>query len=249
MGRLSGQVALITGGGTGIGRATALLFADEGADVVVNYSRSEAEAAETVEQIRKKRRRATMFCADISDNSAVESMMTMIGEEYGRLDILVNNAGTTRFLPAEDLESIKEEDWDLIYSTNVKGAFYCARSAIRLMKPKGGGQIINVSSIAGYLGQGSSIPYSVSKAAMVSLTKALAISQAPGIRVNAVAPGIVETRWIRNLDQDFKKRQFQQTPMQRVASPDDIAIAIYSLAINTFVTGRTLIVDGGRTLR
>lgn len=249
MGRLAGKTALITGGGTGIGRATALLLAEEGADVAVNYSRSRAEAEETARDIVDLGRRGLAVEADVSDETAVTSMMELVGGEFGRLDILVNNAGRTRFIPSRDLDAVKEQDWDDIFAVNVKGAFFCSRAAIRLMRNNGGGQIVNIASISGYLGQGSCIPYAVSKGALINLTKALAVSQAPEIRVNAVAPGVVVTRWIAGFDESFDKQHREETPLGRLADPEDVAIAVYGLIISEFVTGKTLVVDGGRTLK
>ena len=247
MGRLGGKVALVTGGGTGIGKATSLLFAEEGADVAVNYSRSQKEAEETVDEIRSRGRRAIAVRADVADENAVESMVSRVVGELGRLDILVNNAGTTRFISYEDLDAVKGEDWDQIFAVNVKGAFFCSRAAIRAMKR--GGQIINVASISAYLGQGSSIPYAASKAALINLTRALAVSQAPHIRVNAVAPGVVMTRWVAGFDESFESKHLESTPLNRLARPQDVALAIFGLAISEFVTGKTLVVDGGRTLK
>ena len=246
---MDGKTALITGGGTGIGRATALLLAEEGADIAVNYSRSEREAGETAGDIEKMGRRSITVKADVSDESAVNAMFDTVARSLGGLDILINNAGRTRFVPIRDLDAVTEADWDDIFSVNVKGAFYCSRSAIRLMRKRGGGQIVNVTSISGYLGQGSCIPYSVSKGALINLTKALAVSQAPDIRVNAVAPGVVLTRWVADFDESFNRKHREETPLGRLAGPEDVAVAIYGLLISDFVTGKTLIVDGGRTLK
>jgi len=247
MSQLSGQVALITGGGTGIGRETALMLAENGVDVGVNYARSEAEAIETADQIRAMGRRALTIRADVVDDSAVRKMVALVFEEFGRLDILVNNAGITRFVPLNDLEGLTEEAWDLVFDTNVKGTFYCSRAAIPYMKLNGGGQIVNVSSIAGISGVGSSIAYCASKAAVISLTKSMAISQAPEIRVNAVAPGVAQTRWVDG-QEAFVKEAIKTTPLKRIATAKDVSNAIYAFVIGEFITGQVLVVDGGRTL-
>ncbi len=246
MGRLDGKVALVTGGGTGIGRATSLLLASEGADVAVNYSRSRLEAEATVADVRDLGRNSIAVCADVAVESAVLEMVDRVAEELGRLDILVNNAGTTVFVPLADLEALTDEAWDPVFDVNVKGAFYCARAAISKM-PETGGQIVNVASIAGTSGQGSSIAYCASKAALISLTKSLAISQAPRIRTNAVAPGVVNTRWVKGWD-EFVRANREATPLKRVAEPHDIANAILSLIINEYVTGQVMVVDGGKTI-
>jgi len=242
-----GKVCLITGGGTGIGRATALLLARNGADVAVNYSRSEAEAQETVEAIEKLGRRALKVQADVADNRAVTSMLNTVLQRLGRLDILVNNAGWTRFIDFKDLDAVDDETWDRTMAVNVKGPFYCARAAAEPMRKAGAGVIVNVSSLAGILARGSSIPYAASKSALNIVTRALARVLAPAIRVNAVAPGVVNTRWIKDQKAFVRSAQLQ-TPMRRIADPDDIAQAILSLiAGNDFITGQIMIVDGGMT--
>ncbi len=246
MGRLDGKVALVTGGGTGIGRATSLLLASEGADVAVNYSRSKTEAEATAADVRALGRNSIAIRADVAVESAVLEMVDRVADELGRLDILVNNAGTTVFVPLADLEALTDEAWDPVFDVNVKGAFYCARAAISRM-PETGGQIVNVASIAGTSGQGSSIAYCASKAALISLTKSLAISQAPRIRTNAVAPGVVNTRWVKGWD-EFVRANRESTPLKRVAEPHEIANAILSLIINEYVTGQVMVVDGGKTI-
>ncbi len=247
MGYLDGKVALITGGGTGIGRATALLFAGEGADVAVNYSRSQTEAETTADAIRALGRRALAVCADVSDDAAVHRMVEQVVTELGRLDILVNNAGTTQFVPLDDLEGLSDEVWDAIFDVNVKGTFYCCRAAVPKIKSTGGGHIVNIASIAGIIGQGSSIAYCASKSVVINLTRSLAVSQAPEVCVNAIAPGVVDTRWVAGQDA-FLHTNREATPLKRVATPEDIAKAVFGLVINDFITGQTLVVDGGKTL-
>jgi 3-oxoacyl-[acyl-carrier protein] reductase len=247
MSHLSGRVALITGGGTGIGRETALMLAENGADVVVNFSRSKVEAEETVSEIEGVGRKAMAICTDVVDDGAVRRMFDRVFEDFGRLDVLVNNAGVTRFVPMDDLEGLTDELWDPVFDVNVKGTFYCSRAAIPKMRENGGGQIVNVSSIAGIAGVGSSIAYCASKAAVISLTKSMAISQAPEIRVNAVAPGVAHTRWIEGQD-EFVQTAIATTPLKRIATAKDVANAIFGLVIGEFITGQVLVVDGGRTL-
>ena len=247
MGKLQGKVALITGGGTGIGKATSLLFAREGADVAVNFSRSRSDAEDTVSEIRQLGSQAIAVCADISNDDAVRSMVGKVVKMLGRLDILVNNAGTTKFVLPNDLEGMTEELWDKILDVNVKGTFFCSRAAIAAMRNHDGGQIVNVSSDSAFTGRGSSIAYTASKAAIINMTLALAISQAPAIRVNAVAPGVVETRWIDKI-RPLADAARRKNPLQRLACPNDIAEAILGLVVNDFITGHTLVVNGGATL-
>ena len=247
MARFSEQVALVTGGGTGIGEATCLMFAEEGAAVVVNYSRSRAEAEAVVANIEKAGGRAVALQADVSEDDQVSTMVDEAVATFGRLDILVNNAGITDRVQYTDLDGMTEQAWDRIMAVNAKGTFLCSRAAIKAMKKQGSGQIINTTSISAYTGQGSCMAYSASKAAIINITRALAISQAPDIRVNAVAPGVVETRWIEGME-EFTEPHREATPMKRLATPEDVALAIFGLAVNEFITGKTLVVDGGRSL-
>jgi len=247
MTRFAQQVALVTGGGTGIGEAVSLLLAEEGAAVAVNYSRSQAEAEAVVAKIEKTGGRAMAVQADVSRDDQVCAMVDNVVETLGRLNILVNNAGTTERVPYTDLDGMTDLAWDRIMAVNAKGTFLCSRAAIKAMKIQGSGQIINTTSISAYTGQGSCIAYSASKAAIINITRALAVSQAPEIRVNAVAPGVVETRWIEGME-EFTDPHREATPMGRLATPEDVALAVFGLAINEFITGKTLVVDGGRSL-
>lgn len=241
------QTILVTGGGTGIGRATCLLFAKQGANVVVNYSKSKDDAEQTASDVRELGRKAIAVQASVADESAVRSMFARTMEEFGRLDILVNNAGTTHIVPYTELDDLTESKWDDILGVNVKGTFFCSREAIAAMKTNGGGHIVNVTSIAGITGRGSSIAYAASKAALNNMTKAMALTFAPEVRVNAVAPGVVMTRWVKGWEH-YTDAHKEETPMKRVAQPEDVAKAIYALACNEFITGEIMTVDGGRLL-
>ena len=243
------QVVVVTGGGTGIGRATCLLFARQGANVIVNFSRSEAEARSVVEEIEKLGRKAIAVRADVRRDEDVCKMFQITEAEFGKVDVLVNNAGMTHPVPALDLDNLTEEKWDDILGVNLKGTFFCSRAAIRLMRKQAqpSGQIINVSSIAATTGLGSSIAYAASKAAINNITKSMAISQAPEIRINAVAPGVVMTRWVEGWEK-YTVPHRDATPLRRLAEPEDVAQAIFGLAINPFITGEILSVDGGRLL-
>ena len=242
------QVALVTGSGTGIGRATSLMLGREGAKVAVNYSKSRSDAEQTVDQLTAENAEGVALQADVSDDGEVRRLVDQVVERFGRLDILVNNAGVTQLVPYSELEDMTVDLWDRIMAVNARGTFLCSRAAIGAMRESGGGQIINVSSITAYTGQGSCIAYAGSKAAIVNITQALAFSQAPDIRVNCVAPGVVETRWIEGLE-EFTEPHRQATPLQRLATPEDVAQTIYGLAINEYITGQTILVDGGRMLQ
>jgi 3-oxoacyl-[acyl-carrier protein] reductase len=240
-------VALVTGSATGIGRATALRFAREGIAVAVNYSRSQAEAEQTLAEVRQLGVDAILCKANVGNDQEVRAMVERCRSELGGLDILVNNAATTRFIDHTDLEALTDEVWDEILGVNVKGTYYCCRAAMPLLRERQG-NIVNVTSVAGLQGQGSSIPYAASKAAVNCLTKSLARAFAPEVRVNAVAPGPVLTRWLAG-HQDRVEHYVQTTPLRRAAAPDDIADTVAFLALNaTLMTGQVLVVDGGRTM-
>jgi 3-oxoacyl-[acyl-carrier protein] reductase len=240
-------VALVTGGGTGIGRATSLMLAAEGAAVAVNYSRSREDAERTVADVRAHGVRAVACQADVADDGAVTRMFDSVVGELGRLDFLINNAGTTRPVPLADVDAITPEDFQRIYAVNVNGVFWCCRAAIRHMRRAGGGHIVTVSSLAGFTGQGSSLVYGSSKAAAIALTRGLAASHAPDIQVNAVAPGLVETRWIKDFSPETIQAIAGQIPMGRVAQPQDVADAIFGLLVSSYITGEVVLVSGGRT--
>lgn len=244
---LEGKTVVITGGGTGVGRATALLLASKGCDVTVNYSRSREEAEATAAEISGTGRKSIAIQADVADQSAVEAMFRQVDDAFGGVDILVNSAAITHFVPYTDLPGLTSEIWDEIFAVNVKGAFFCCREAIERMKKGSGGSIVSVSSISGITGMGSSIAYAASKASLICMTRSLAISGAPNVSVNAVAPGVIETRWIEGWEA-FTDPHRDATPLQRHASAEDVAMAIYGLIINPFMTGQTITVDGGRSL-
>jgi 3-oxoacyl-[acyl-carrier protein] reductase len=251
---VSGKVALITGGATGVGAATALQLAQRGCAVAINYSRSRTEADETLEAIQKLGVRGLAIQADVADDGAVRAMVDQVVGELGRLDVLVNSAGTTVFIPHSDLEKVQDEDWDRIFGVNVKGAFNCARAARPALEASGNGAIVNITSVAGIAAVGSSIPYCASKAALNNLTISLARVLAPKIRVNAVAPGAIQGRW---LQQGFggaydrvMENVAQTVPLKRTCTPDDVAHAVLSFIVGSdLVTGQVLVVDGGMLIR
>jgi 3-oxoacyl-[acyl-carrier protein] reductase len=241
---LKGKTALITGSATGIGRAIALRLAREGVHVTINYSKSEKDALETQREVEALGVQSQLYKASVSDDQQVRQMVKETINKFGSLDILVNNAGVTDFVKHDDLEGLKEEYWDRVMDVNVKGLFFCCRAATAELKRQKG-CIVNVTSIAGMTGLGSSIAYAASKAAAISVTKSLARVMAPEVRVNGIAPGIVQTRWVAG-QEDHIKRLAEGTPLGRVATPEDVAEVAFSLiAQSQFVTGQTVVVDGG----
>jgi 3-oxoacyl-[acyl-carrier protein] reductase len=242
---LANRVALVTGGGTGIGRAIALALAESGANVAVNYSQSHEDAEATAGAIRERGRRAFTVKADVSSDREAMDMVARVIREWGRLDILVNNAGTTTFVDHKDLDGLTEEVWDRILSVNVKGTFFCSRAAARAMTE---GRIINIGSVAGVNGSGSSIAYAASKAAIHTLTRSLARSLAPRITVNAIAPGLIETRWHTGYEVENARRA-ELFPAKRIGRPEDIAhIALAIATSDNFLTGQIIVIDGGALL-
>jgi 3-oxoacyl-[acyl-carrier protein] reductase len=241
------KVALVTGSATGTGRACAVRFAKLGFAVVVNYSKSEADAAETLRLVEAEGVPALLHKANVADESQVRAMVAAAEATYGRLDVLVNNAATTHFIAHTDLDALTDDVWHDILGVNLLGAFYCVRAAMPLLKASKG-NVVSVSSVAGLTGQGSSIPYCASKAALNCVTQSLARAFGPDVRVNAVAPGPINTRWLAGREAQVAK-YLEQCPLGRAAEPDDVADAVVYLAMGTtLTTGQVLVVDGGRTM-
>jgi len=242
---LTGKVALVTGGGTGIGRACSLALAGAGAAVAVNYSRSREDAERTADQIRTQGGKAIAVQADVSKAAEDDAMVARVVREWGRLDVLVNNAATTKFVDHKNLDGLSEEDWDRLFAVNVKGVFFVTRAAARAMTD---GRVINIGSVAGLNGTGSSIAYAATKAAVHVMTKSLARALAPRITVNTVAPGLIETRWHAGHEAANAARA-QAMLVKRIGQPEDIAHMVLSLATaDNFLTGQVIFIDGGATL-
>lgn len=249
--RLKGKFALVTGASGGIGRAIAIELARQGADVAINDLNIGADAKETAAAIEAHGRRALLCQANVSKDGEVREMFRQILDAFGRIDILVNNVGITRFIPYDDLDGVLEEDWDDLFAVNVKGSFFCAREAARSMKEHGGGDIVNISSLAGTTTIGSSIPYAVSKIGVIQLTRCLAVTLAPSIKVNCVAPGPVkDTRWNegRGDPEEIAKANARNLPLQRVNTPQDIADSVLYLILSATSTGVVLPVDCGKSV-
>ena len=245
---LDGRIALVTGSSRGLGRAIALAYASEGADVAVNYLRNEEMAEAVVKQIRGLGRRSSAFGADVSKKEDVDRMAKSILDEFGRVDILVNNAGTNIIGPSEDYS---EDDWDKVLDMDLKGVFLCSQAFGRIMIKQKNGCIINISSLLGITGFPVRLAYAAAKHGVIGITKVLACEWGRhGVRVNAIVPGLIKTDLLNELvwkgfvnETDFIKA----TPLGRLGIPEDIANAAVYLAadVSRYVSGETLVVDGG----
>ncbi|MBM3837377.1 MAG: glucose 1-dehydrogenase [Verrucomicrobia bacterium] len=247
---IQGKAAVVTGASRGVGKATALALAREGCSVLVNFSRSRGEAEQTVKEAQALGAKAALFPGDVSDDRVCREMMDEAARTFGRLDILVNNAGTTRFIPHGNFDEVRDEDWERIMGVNVKGPFQCVRAARKYLEASGEGVVINVSSIAGIIGSGSSIPYCASKAALITMTISLARALGPKVRVNSVAPGFIAGHWTQEgLGRDYeavKQKAEERSALGRVCRPEDVAAAILSLITGSdLITGQTIVCDGG----
>lgn len=244
---LMNKVVLVTGGGTGIGRATALKLAALGAKVVINYSQSEKEALEVVNEIMQLGGTAIAYKANVAKENEVRDLVAHTVQSFGTIDGLVNNASITAQIPMDDLDAVTDEIWDSLFSVNVKGMFHCIKVVVPYMKKQRLGAIVNIGSVAGITGIGSSIPYAATKSAIHTMTRSLAIALAPTIRVNSISPGAVETRWWAG-NEEKMYHLAGNLPLQRISTPDDIAEAIIFQLTQESITGQVFTIDNGQTL-
>jgi 3-oxoacyl-[acyl-carrier protein] reductase len=246
MQRLRGKTAIVTGSSYGIGRGIAIFFAQEGANVVVNYSKSEEKAQQVVSEIIEEGLTAIAVKADVSRSDEVKKLIDTCVRSYGRLDILVNNAG---ILPFGSIEEITDDILDRVFKVNFYGTFYCCREAIPIMKKQKYGKIVNISSIAGQRGDHTTAAcYGSSKGAMSVLTKSLARQLGPfGINVNAVAPHAIITPMMDYWGEDKRNEMMEKIPIRRLGTPRDVAAAVLFLVSDEadFITGQIINVNGG----
>ena len=247
---LQGKVALVTGGGTGLGFAISTALAARGCAIAVNYPGArEEESAQAVESLRSAGVDADLVRADVSREDEVDALVRQVVARFGRLDVLINNAGTTVFVPMDDLDGMRPADWDRILAVNVKGPYLVSRAAAPHLRASGNGAIVNTASISGLRVGGSCLAYGVSKAGLIHLTRCLAVALAPSVRVNAIAPGSMATNWYPSeIRPDYDERA-AATPLKRIPKLEDIAAMAVTLVENDSVTGQTVVVDSGVILR
>lgn len=242
---LKDKIAIVTGGTKGIGRAISILFAEEGARVVANFSKDVEAAENLIGEAQSKRLTLGLFKADVTQFDQVKEMVEDVFAEYGRIDILVNNVGLIR---DNFLMLMSDEDWDSLMKANLKSLFYCCRAVIRKMIPEKKGKIVNLSSISGIIGASGQTNYAATKGGMISFTKSLARELGPfNIHVNAVAPGLIESEVISKMPRQKVEAIVKSTSFGRIGKPEEVARAVLFLASDhsNYITGQTLIVDGG----
>lgn len=245
---LDGKTALVTGASRGIGRAIALRLAAEGAHVAINYAGNTAKAEETKAAIEAAGGKAALFQADVSDSAQVEQMVAAVTEEFGTIDILVNNAGITR---DGLLMRMKEEDFDAVLDTNLKGIFHVTKAVSKLMMKKRAGRIVNMASVVGIMGNAGQTNYAAAKAGVIGFTKSAAREfAARGITVNAVAPGFIATDMTAAMPEKAKETTLAAIPLRRMGEPEDVANAVAFLVSDqaSYITGQVVKVDGGMVM-
>ncbi|WP_010172398.1 3-oxoacyl-[acyl-carrier-protein] reductase [Bacillus coahuilensis] len=245
---LHNKVAVVTGASRGIGKSIAIKLAELGADVVVNYAGSEEKAKEVVSTIEALGKRAVSFQCDVSNSESVKEMMEFVIKEFGRIDILVNNAGITR---DGLLMRMKDQDFDDVIDTNLKGVFLTTKAVTRQMMKQKSGRIINISSIVGVMGNAGQSNYVAAKAGVIGLTKSTARElSSRGITVNAIAPGFIQTDMTDQLSEDVKNAMLKQIPLGRFGAPEDVANMVGFLAGEQagYMTGQTFHIDGGMVM-
>jgi 3-oxoacyl-[acyl-carrier protein] reductase len=252
---LKGKTAIITGSASGIGAAAALGLAKRGANIIINYSKSADEAAKIANDVRNLGADVAVVQANVADDADCKKLAATAIEKWGGLDILINNAGTTKFASHADLDALTAEDFASIYAVNVIGPYQMTRACAPALKKTTTGAVVNVSSIAGVAGVGSSIAYAASKGALNTLTLSLARALAPEIRVNAVCPGYVATGWFKNRfgEEAFNRitqEQADAVPLKRAASAEEVADTVLFLACpeSRHITGEFIVIDGGMHL-
>lgn len=252
--KLKDSVAVITGSSSGIGAAIATLFAQYGCHVVITYSRNEEGARSVAETCEREGVRTLVCQADVSIDDDCRRLVDQTMAAFGRIDILINNAGTTKFCPHGDLEGLNQQDFLELYAVNTVGPFQMTRAAEKALRANGSGHIINMASVAGLAGVGSSIAYAASKGALITMTRSLARVLGPEVRVNAVCPGFVQGEWLKQglgetRYQTMLEKYEAAAPLKKTASPETVADVCLGLIIGgDLTTGETVLIDGGAHL-
>jgi len=245
--QLKGTVAIVTGGNGGLGQRICHALASAGCDIAIVYAQSHDSARSFAAELRGTGVRAEAIACDVTSPAQVQELAARVLDTFGRVDILVNDAAYNKWIPFNDLDAMTFEEWQKILSVNLTGPMLCIKALVPAMMRNGGGRIVNVSSVAGLSPSGSSIPYAVSKAGLIHLTRCMAVGLAPNILVNCVAPGYLEgTRATANLAPEYRARARDAAILKRAADKDDVANQVVALCQTDSITGQTLVIDAGR---
>jgi len=244
---LQGAVAIVTGGNGGLGQRICQALARAGSHIVVVYAQSHGQAQEVASKLQETGVRAEALGCDVTNPQQVQGLVAKVLETFGRVDMLVNDAAYNKWIAFQDLDAMTYEEWQKILDVNLTGPMLCIKAVSPIMRRQGHGRIINIASIAGLMPSGSSIPYAVSKAGLIHLTRCMAVGLAPQVLVNCIAPGYLEgTRATANLDPDFQEQAKRGALLKQAADKDDIADQVVALCRTDSITGQTLVIDAGR---
>jgi 3-oxoacyl-[acyl-carrier protein] reductase len=245
--QLQGTVAIVTGGNGGLGQRICHALARAGSDVAVVYAHSHDGARQVAIELQSTGVRAEAMGCDVTSPSQVQALVSRVLDTFGRVDLLVNDAAYNKWIPFDDLDAMTYEEWQKILAVNLTGPMLCIKAVAPAMRRSGGGRIVNIASVAGLGPSGSSIPYAVSKAGLIHLTRCMAVGLAPTILVNCIAPGYLEgTRATANLDAAYRERVRNAALLKRAADKDDVADQVVALCQTDSITGQTLVIDAGR---
>jgi 3-oxoacyl-[acyl-carrier protein] reductase len=244
---LQGAVAIVTGGNGGLGQRLCHALAQAGSHVAVVYAHSRAPAQGVAEELRGLGVQSEALACDVGEPQQVQQLVSQVVKAFGRVDILVNDAAYNKWIAFNDLEAMTYEEWQKILQINLTGPMLCSKAVAPIMRQQGQGRIVNIASVAGLMPSGSSIPYAVSKAGLIHLTRCMAVGLAPHVLVNCIAPGYLEgTRATANLDPAYREQASRGSLLKRAADKDDIADQVVGLCRTDSITGQTLVIDAGR---
>jgi 3-oxoacyl-[acyl-carrier protein] reductase len=245
--QLQGKVAIVTGGNGGLGQRICHALARAGSDVAVVYAQSHEDAQRVARELQGSGVRAQAMACNVTHPPEVQALISRVLDTFGRVDLLVNDAAYNKWIPFTDLDAMTYEEWEKILAVNLTGPMLCTKAAAPALRRSGAGRIVNIASVAGLAPTGSSIPYAVSKAGLIHLTRCMAVALAPDILVNCIAPGFLEgTRATANLDAAYRARATDATLLKRAVDKDDVAKQVVALCETDSITGQTLVIDAGR---